>query len=132
MYKLLLPMEIRNGDFNQAADVTYGLICVSCCFFGVLGNICSFLFFKAKKRDISTVIYMLITGCDTVISILVFPVGISFFSQRNPGLIFRNEYSCTVWVYAWHSAIVLSYFLVICLSITRTSAYISRDQTNNN
>ena len=113
-------MEIRNGDFNLAADVIYGLICVSFSFVGVLGNIFSFFFFKAKKRDISTVIYMLITGCDIVISIFVFPVGISLFSQRNPGPIFGNKISCTAWVYAWHSAILLSYFLVICLSITRT------------
>ena len=40
--------------------------------------------------------------------------------QRNPGLIFGNKISCTSWVNAWHSAILLSYFLVICLSITRT------------
>ena len=100
--------------------MTYGLICVSCSLVGIFGNICSFFFFKAKKRDISTVIYMLITGCDIVISILVLPVGISLLSQRNPGLIFGNKYSCTVWAYKWSTAIALSFFLVLCLSITRT------------
>ena len=63
---------------------------------------------------------MLITGCDIVVSILVLPVGISLLSQRNPGLIFGNTYSCTVWTYSWNTAITLSLFLVICLSITRT------------
>ena len=113
-------MEVWNGEFSQATDITYGLICVSCSFVGILGNIFSFFFFKAKKRDISTVIYMLITGCDIVISILVLPVGISLLSQRNPGLIFGNTYSCTVWAYMWNTAVTLSFFLVICLSVTRT------------
>ena len=113
-------MEVWNGEFNQAADVIYGLICVSCSFVGTFGNIFSFFFFKAKKRDISTVIYMFITGCDVVISILVFPVGTSLLCKRNPGLIFGNEYGCTVWAYKWCIAIALSFFLVICLSVTRT------------
>ena len=109
-----------NSDFNEAADITYGLICVSCFLVGTFGNIASFFFFKAKKRDISTVIYMLITGFDGVISILVLPVGISLLSERRPGLVFGNKYSCTVWAYVWHIAIALSFFLVICLSVTRT------------
>ena len=116
----LQTMELWDGEFNQAADVTYGLICMTCCFVGTLGNIFSFFFFKAKKRDISTVIYMLITGCDIVISILVLPVGISLLSQRNPGLIFGNKISCVAWSHIWMNAVALSTFLVICLSITRT------------
>ena len=113
-------MDIWNGGFNLAVDVTYGLICVCCSFVGVLGNICSFFFFKAKKREISTVIYMFITGCDIVISIFVFPVGTSLFSQRNLGLIFGNKYGCVAWPHLWSNAMALSTFLVICLSITRT------------
>ena len=107
-------------EFDLAADITYGLISVACSLVGIFGNICSFFFFKAKKRDISTVIYMLITGCDIVISILVLPVGISLLSQRNPGLIFGNKINCTVWAFSWSTAITLSFFLVLCLAITRT------------
>ena len=113
-------MEFWSGEFNQAADITYGLICVFCSLFGILGNIFSFFFFKAKKRDMSTVIYMLITGCDIVINIFVFPVGTSLLSERKPGSIFGNKYSCAAWVYVWHSGIVVSSCLVACLSITRT------------
>ena len=72
-------MALWKTEYNQAADVTYGLICLTCFLVGTFGNIASFFFFKAKKRDVSSVIYMLITGFDVVISILVLPVGISFF-----------------------------------------------------
>ena len=97
-----------------------GSICCLCFLIGTLGNIVSFLYFKSKKRDISNVIYMLITANDIVISITVLPVGISFLSQGKPGLIFGNKYGCVAWQGVWEMAISLSVFLVLCLCITRT------------
>ena len=113
-------MALWKTEYNQTADITYGLICLSCFLVGTFGNISSFFFFKAKKRDVSTVSYMLITGCDVVISILVLPVGISFLSERKPGLVFGNKYGCAIWAHIWTTSIALSFFLVICLSVTRT------------
>ena len=87
---------------------------------GTLGNFVSFLYFKCKKRDISSVIYMLITANDIVVSITVLPVGISALTQGQPGLIFGNKYGCEVYEVIWNVAINLSVFLVLCLCITRT------------
>ena len=107
-------------DFNEAADVAYGTFLCLCFLIGTAGNLVSFIYFVTKKRDISSVIYMLITVTDTVISIMALPVGISFISQRQPGILFGNKYGCLAWIYAWKVAISLSVFLVLCLCTTRT------------
>ena len=97
-----------------------GSICCLCFLAGTLGNIVSFIYFKSKKMDISNVIYMLITANDIVVSITVLPVGISFLSQGQPGLIFGNKYGCFIWDYLWRIAVSFSVFLVLCLCVTRT------------
>ena len=107
-------------EVPTTANYCYGSICCLIFLIGTLGNIVSFLYFKSKKRDISNVIYMLITANDIVVSITVLPVGKSFLSQGQPGLIFGNKYGCEVWFYIWDVAIKLSVFLVLCLCITRT------------
>ena len=63
---------------------------------------------------------MLITANDIVVSITVLPVGISFLTQGQPGLIFGNNYGCEASYHTWTIAIHLSVFLVLCLCITRT------------
>ena len=116
--------DFSRFSFSKASEVVnycYGSICCLCFLIGTLGNIVSFLCFKSKKRDISNVIYMLITANDMiVVSITVLPVGKSFLTQGQPGLIFGNKYGCEVWFLVWNVAIKLSVFLVLCLCITRT------------
>jgi len=109
---------------NHAADVTYGTICCLCFLLGTVLNILSFLYFKAKKRDMSSAIYMLITANDVVISVVVVPVGISFLSERSRGIVFGTTLSCNAWYYLWQIAVAQSIFLVLCLSITRTLSLI--------
>ena len=64
--------------------------------------------------------YKLIIANDIVVSITVLPVGISFLSKGQPGLIFGNKYGCIMWDYLWRIAVSLSVFLVLCLCVTRT------------
>ena len=109
-----------SSEYYQAADVTYGSICLLCFLIGTLGNIVCFLYFKSKKRDISSVTYMMITGNDIVVSMTILPVGISYWSERQPGVLFGSENGCSVWTYLWEMAVAFSIFLVICLSVTRT------------
>ena len=112
-------------EYNEAVDVTYGSVYFLCFLIGTVGNSDSFLYFKSKKRDISSVIYMMITANDIVINVAGLPVGISLWCQRKPGLIFGNKYGCAAWIYVWDIAVAISIFLVICLSITRTISLIS-------
>ena len=99
-----------------------GSICCLCFFIGTIGNIISFLYFKSKKKDMSSVIYMFITANDIVVSIFVLPVGISFLSEGQAGIIFGNKlkYGCETWVGLWNITIFMSIFLVLCLCVTRT------------
>ena len=107
-------------EVTTTVNYSYGSICCLIFLIGTLGNISSFLYFKSKKRDISNVIYMLITANDIVVSITVLPVGISFLTQGKPGLIFGNKYGCETWYFIWKMAIKLSVFLVLCLCTIRT------------
>ena len=96
--------------FNQTVEVMYGSIYFLCFLIGTIGNIVSFLYFESKKREISSVIYMMITANDIVVSIMILPVGISFWSKRKPGLIFGNKYGCEIWSYVWGLAVAKSIF----------------------
>ena len=106
--------------FNHAADLTYGLFCVICFLIGTTGNITSFFYFLSKKKDLPNTVYMMVTITDTVISILILPVGISFLSNRDAGLIFHYNIPCAGWAFLWGLTIRLSIFFVLCLCVTRT------------
>ena len=105
---------------NEAVYYLNGTVCCLCFLVGTFGNIVSFLYFKLKKRNISSVIYMLITANDIVVSITVLPVAISFFSKGKPGILFGNKYGCAAWENLWRIAIYYSVFLVLCLCVTRS------------
>ena len=106
--------------FNKTGDISYGVICCFSFLIGTVGNIVSFLYFKSKKRDISNVLYMLITANDIVISITALPRGTSFLSDRQPGIILGNRFGCEAQYCIWNVTLALSVFLVICLSAART------------
>ena len=106
--------------FSKAADVSYGSILCLCFLIGTIGNIISFLYFRSKKRDISNVIYMLISANDIVVCIASLPIGITYLSNREPGILFGNNYSCVASIYLWRISLYLSLFLVSCLCVART------------
>ena len=112
--------EIASIVYNETADVTIGCMLCLCFLIGTVGNLVSFIYFKSKKRDISNVIYMFITATDIVISVSSLPVGISYLSRRQLGILFGNKYGCVVFYFIWNIAILLSVFLVLCLSAART------------
>ena len=113
---------IRKNDaaFSTAADVSYGSICCLCFLIGTVGNIASLIYFKSKKREISSVIYMFISLNDMVISIAAFLAGVTFWSQRRPVLVFETELGCAAWLYTWKVSVSFSIFLVMSLSVSRT------------
>ena len=121
--KTIAATTSKNLPLITAPGFYYnGSICCLCFFIGTIGNIISFLYFRSKKKDMSSVIYMFITANDIVVSIFVLPVGISFLSKGQPGIIFGNKlkYGCETWVGLWNITIFMSIFLVLCLCVTRT------------
>ena len=113
---------VTERTFNVAADNTYGIIWCFCFLIGTFGNIVSFIYFRSKKRNISSVIYMFKTANDLVISATALPVGISFLSKgkRHPGIIFGSKWGCVAWYCIWEISVPTSVFLVVCLSVART------------
>lgn len=112
--------NVTERTFNLAADNACGIFWCLCFLVGTLGNTTSFIYFKSKKRNISSVIYMFKTANDIVISITALPVGISFLSKRSPGIIFGSKWGCVAWYCIWEMAVPTSVFLVVCLSVART------------
>ena len=111
---------MEKETFNRAADITYGIYCCICFIIGTLGNIISFLYFKSKKRDISSVTYMFLTANDFVISIPIFFTGLSYLSVRKPGKVFGNKHGCAIWTHIVNASVNSSVFLTVCLSVSRT------------
>ena len=110
--------------FNAAADNIYGSYCCICFVIGTFGNIISFLYFKSKKRDIASVVYMCLTVADVVVSFSMFPKGLSYLSGRQPGIIFGSKYGCEVYYHLCNVTLHFSVFLTICLSVSRTISLI--------
>ena len=115
-----MTMANTTPHYSSHTDIIYGTICFLIFLIGTSGNIFSFSYFISKKRDISNVIYRCITVTDVILSVAILPVGISFCSQRKPGLIFGNVYTCSAWTFLWRLCLGSSYFLVMCLSFSRT------------
>jgi hypothetical protein len=106
--------------YNTPLDILYGTTCCLCFLVGVPGNIASLIYFMYRKRDVSTVLYRIITLNDFLICLCVLPAGISFLAGRTPGFLFGNDILCNAWVYVWVLNLRLSVFLVVVLCCSRT------------
>ena len=111
-------------QFNSVFDSVYGAVCCLCFVVGIVGNTTSYLYFRSKKRDISNTVYKYITLNDTIISLTVLPVGVSFLSGRSPGFLLASHVGCSTWFYVWGVSVRLSIFLVVCLCSSRTYSLI--------
>ena len=100
-------------------ELFYGMLSVVCFIGGSVGNMVAFSYFLQQRKDNSTVIYILITAVDVVVSISQLPVGISYLQDRKPG-VFGNDLFCNVWHFMWQIMSRQSVALVAILSITRT------------
>ena len=100
-------------------ELFYGMLSVVCFIGGTLGNLVAFSYFLHQRKDNSTVIYILITAVDVLVSISQLPVGISYLQDRKPAL-FGSDLFCNVWHFMWQILSRQSVALVAILSITRT------------
>ena len=106
-------------NFNEAADLSCGTFICLCFLVGIMGNIVSFIHFAKKKRDISSVIYMMITANDAAFSITVFPMGIAYFLKQ-PVSVFKSKNGCGAWLLLKNRAFDFTNFLTFSLCVTRT------------
>ena len=76
------------------------------------------LYFLKKKKDVPTIIYASVVVVDMLISILVFPIGVSIFDSRQL-VFFHSQVFCDVWAFVWTTLSRMSVFLVGLLSVSR-------------
>ena len=107
-------------------ELFYGMLSVVCFIGGSVGNMVAFSYFLQQRKDNSTVIYILITAVDVVVSISQLPVGISYLQDRKPG-VFGNDLFCNVWHFMF-SGIGSNRLSTFCVSMTDSTKEI--DQHN--
>ena len=80
---------------DPAGDYFLAVIVLLCTSLGCPANCATLLFFVHQRKDLPTVLYMLISAVDLVTCLTVFPTGFSLAMNRDPGL-FGNEIFCQV------------------------------------
>eukprot|EP00116_Pleurobrachia_bachei_P001633 sb/3461895/ len=83
-------------------------------------NIIAFTYFKNQTKDLSTSLYMIITTVDLLLCGGASIVAANFFAQRQ-GLLFSFSWFCWTWRILFKNLQRLSVFLVLILSISRTT-----------
>ena len=100
-------------------DVFLGIVCVVFISMGIPGNLILFKHFLKQKKDLPTILYLLISFNDLLTTTTVVPSAISFIDHRAPHL-FGIALFCQGWGLVWTIIPFISVFLVSVLSITRT------------
>ena len=91
-----------------------------CLVIGLPGNCLALRYFlQTGKRNISTILYMIICCIDIVSSMIHLPVTFNWLNSRHPGL-FGNRPFCKIWYFFILVLEVMSTFVAMLLSLTRT------------
>ena len=103
----------------QPLDITYGSVFILAGILGLIGNFLSFLFFRSKNRDLSSILYQLITLNDFLICAALFPNIDAAFAPQRAGLLAQHAAFCEAWVMVTWVLPQMSIFLVGLLSVSR-------------
>ena len=91
-----------------------------CLVIGLPGNCLALAYFaQTKNRNLPTLLYMAASSTDIVTSIVHLPVTLNLLNMRDPGLL-GSEIFCRVWYYTLLSLQLMSMFVVMLLSLSRT------------
>ena len=112
-----------NTTIIPSVDILYATIALVCFLVGTSGNTLTFCYVICKKSTLPTIIYRFITFVDLLVCILILPVSVSYFNNRNATM-FGNAIFCNVWSVMWYSSTRATIFLTAALSITRTIALV--------
>ena len=106
-------------------DTLVGVAFSLCGLVGTPGNIAALGYFRSTgKKDLATQLYTAVCLIDICSSICHIPVTATFFNNRQPG-VFDNGIVCMGW-YTFHGYLqMISMFLVMLLSLSRTIVIIS-------
>ena len=90
-----------------------------CTVVGLPGNLLSLIFFCSANRRGSSFIYTMVATIDICTCVFHLPSMIALYSGRKPG-IFGNKTFCVTWMVAFTYVQLMSMFLVMLLSVSRT------------
>ena len=109
----------KEGEY-KIYDTLLAVILCLCTVVGLPGNLLSFFYFySACRRDFSSFIYTIVSAIDICTCVVHFPVMMALFNARKPG-IFGSMTFCVTWIIAFNYVQLMSMFLVMLLSVSRT------------
>ncbi|XP_063679990.1 tachykinin-like peptides receptor 86C [Bolinopsis microptera] len=118
------PEYAHNPQNIFLLDVFLGIVCVVFISVGIPGNLILFRHFLKQKKDLRTILYLLISFNDLLTTTTAFPSAVSFIDHREAHL-FGITMFCQSWGLVWTIIPFISVFLVSVLSITRTIVLIN-------
>ena len=112
-------MDILQSDEIRTYDNLLATAFCVCLLIGLPGNIMSLVYFiSSKKRDLSTLLFMVACSVDIGSSVFHLPVVFCLYNQRNPGL-FTNKIVCGIWYFLVLFLQQISMFLVMLIAVIR-------------
>ena len=94
-----------------------------CTLVGLPGNLLSLIYFFSANRRGSSFIYTMVATIDVCTCVVHFPTMMALFNARKPG-IFGNMMFCVTWIVVYNYLQLMSMFLVMLLSVSRTISLI--------
>lgn len=88
------------------------------------GNLVALRYFKNHRKDLPTILYILITVVDIFSCSTCLPTAVSYIYDRQP-MWYGNTVFCYGWGMLWAIIPFVSVFLVAVLSITRTISLVN-------
>ena len=110
---LILETQYRIYD----GLITFGLFI--CLVIGLPGNCLALKYFvHTKKRNLSTLLYIVACSIDVGSSVIHLPITFSLLKNRNPGLL-DNQSFCLIWTFILLLLQQMTIFVVMTLSLSR-------------
>ena len=110
---LILETQYRIYD----GLITFGLFI--CFVIGLPGNCLALKYFlHTKKRNLSTLLYIVACSIDVGSSVIHLPIAFSLLKNRNPGLLDYQSF-CLIWTFILLLLQQMSIFVVMTLSLSR-------------
>ena len=113
-------MQILSQTQYRVYDCLLATGLCLCFLIGLPGNCLSVTYFiRSKKQNLPTLLYITACSIDIFTGVFHFPVTINLLNKRNPGLL-GNKVFCGIWYFTFLNLQIMSMFVVMMLSVTRT------------